>query len=74
MESAMITTVSHGQKIRCFACKYFMGCTEAGDVRCQKETDSVLNIVCISTVQMCRNKNWRRLSYDRFSSHTAEIL
>jgi len=53
--------VSHSQKVRCFGCANFIDCTEAGDVRCKKEIASVLNIVCTSTIQMCKNKNWRKV-------------
>jgi hypothetical protein len=53
--------ITHNQKVRCFGCTNFIDCTEAGDVRCEKETASVLNIVYTSTIQMCKNKNWRQV-------------
>lgn len=54
-----MTVVTHSQKLRCFGCKSFIDCTEAGDVRCVKEVKSVDNIVCITTIAECKKKKWR---------------
>ena len=47
----------------CFQCEYFIGCTEAGDIRCKKSI-YCLNARITEVMKECKKKKWYVKSKD----------